>query len=186
MRIPDELSVIVFDDNPWTELTSPPLSVIRQPIDMLAVHSLELVLGRMQGRLPPAPRTIEVKADFVPRSSCSTPLALPHQLRKSHDRHCYRRFHTQRRGLNQVAAALSPAIAEVHEEPGCLLYAIHEAPNGQIVMIEKWETAELLDAHGAGEPVKRLNASLDGLLQGPVEVTRHEPILAGTPDRGRL
>ena len=72
---PTELSVIVFDDNPWTELTSPPLSVIRQPIDMLAVHSLELVLGRMQGRLPPAPRTIEVKADFVPRSSCS-PLTL--------------------------------------------------------------------------------------------------------------
>jgi LacI family transcriptional regulator len=42
---------------------------------MLAVHSLELVLGRMQGRLPAAPRTIEVKADFVPRSSCS-PLTL--------------------------------------------------------------------------------------------------------------
>ena len=75
VRIPEDLSVVVFDDNPWTELTSPPLSVIRQPIDMLAVHSLELVLGRMQGRLPPAPRTIEVSADFVPRSSCS-PLIL--------------------------------------------------------------------------------------------------------------
>ncbi|MDQ0675211.1 LacI family transcriptional regulator [Pseudarthrobacter siccitolerans] len=75
VQIPEDLSVIVFDDNPWTELTSPPLSVIRQPIGMLAVHSLELVLGRMHGKLPPAPRTIEVKADFVPRSSCS-PLLL--------------------------------------------------------------------------------------------------------------
>lgn len=71
VRIPDDLSVIVFDDNPWTELTSPPLSAIRQPIDMLAVHSVELVLGRMQGRLPPGARTIEIKADFVPRSSCA-------------------------------------------------------------------------------------------------------------------
>jgi LacI family transcriptional regulator len=44
-------------------------------IDMLAVHSLELVLGRMQGRLRAAPRTIEVNADFMPRSSCS-PLTL--------------------------------------------------------------------------------------------------------------
>lgn len=75
VRIPEDLSVIVFDDNPWTELTNPPLSVIRQPIDMLAVHSLELVLGRMQGRLPAEPRTILVNADFVPRSSCS-PLIL--------------------------------------------------------------------------------------------------------------
>ncbi|MGM9473465.1 LacI family DNA-binding transcriptional regulator [Pseudarthrobacter sp. YS3] len=75
--IPGDLSVIVFDDNPWTELTSPPLSVIRQPIGMLAVHSLELVLGRMQGRLPDTPRRIEVNADFVPRSSCSPLLLSP-------------------------------------------------------------------------------------------------------------
>jgi quinol monooxygenase YgiN len=88
--------------------------------------------------------------------------------------------------LRHVAAALSPAIAEVHGEPGCLLYAIHEAPNGQIIMIEKWETAELLDAHGGGEAVKRLNASLKGLLQGPVEVTRLSPIPAGTEHQGTL
>lgn len=88
--------------------------------------------------------------------------------------------------FDQVAAALAPAIAEVHEEAGCQLYAIHEAPNGQIVMIEKWDSAELLDAHGAGEPVKRLNASLEGLLQGPVEVTRLSPIPAGKSQQGML
>ncbi|SFT51280.1 LacI family DNA-binding transcriptional regulator [Arthrobacter sp. ov118] len=77
VRIPDDLSVIVFDDNPWTELMSPPLSVIRQPLDMLAVHALELVLGRMQGKFPEGPRLIEVKADFLPRNSCA-PLALAH------------------------------------------------------------------------------------------------------------
>lgn len=64
-----------------------------------------------------------------------------------------------------VVAALSPAISEVHQEPGCLLYAIHEAPNDQFLLIEKWESAALLDAHGQGEPVKRLNASLEGLLE---------------------
>lgn len=71
--IPRELSVIVFDDNPWTELVSPPLSVIRQPIDMLARHSVDLVLGRMQGRLPLGPRFIEVQAEFVSRSSSAAP-----------------------------------------------------------------------------------------------------------------
>ena len=87
---------------------------------------------------------------------------------------------------DQVVAALSPAIAEVHEEPGCQLYAIHESPNGQIMMIEKWDSAELLDAHGAGDAVQRLNASLEGLLAEPVEVTRLVPIPAGTAHQGAL
>ena len=38
---------------------------------------------------------------------------------------------------DQVVEALRPAIAAVHEEPGCELYAIHDAPDGTIVMIEK-------------------------------------------------
>lgn len=88
--------------------------------------------------------------------------------------------------FDAVAAALAPAIAEVHEEPGCQLYAIHKAPNGQIIMIEKWDSAELLDAHGAGEAVRRLNTSLEGLLQEPVDVTRLAPMPAGTAHQGEL
>lgn len=71
VRIPKDLSVIVFDDNPWTELVTPPLTVIRQPIDMLAMHSVELVLARMQGSLPRSPRQIEVDAEFTVRESCA-------------------------------------------------------------------------------------------------------------------
>jgi len=71
VQIPGDLSVIVFDDNPWAELVTPPLSAVRQPIEMLARHSVELVLGRMQGRLPEGMRTIEVQPEFIPRSSCA-------------------------------------------------------------------------------------------------------------------
>lgn len=67
--------------------------------------------------------------------------------------------------FDQVVDALRPAIAEVHKEPGCLIYAIYEAPDFRIHMIEKWESPELLDEHAAGPAVKRLNASLEGLLQ---------------------
>src|SRR6201746_191852 len=49
--VPDDLSVIVFDDNPWTELVSPPLSVVRQPIDMLALHSVDPAMRRPRGAL---------------------------------------------------------------------------------------------------------------------------------------
>lgn len=71
ISLPDELSVVVFDDNPWTELVSPPLSVIRQPIEMLAVHSVDLALARMRGTIPEGARAIEVDAEFVERSSSS-------------------------------------------------------------------------------------------------------------------
>jgi LacI family transcriptional regulator len=71
VQVPTDLSVIVFDDNPWAELVTPPLSTVRQPIEMLALHAVELVLGRMQGRLPAGVRTVEVEAEFIPRRSCA-------------------------------------------------------------------------------------------------------------------
>jgi LacI family transcriptional regulator len=77
-NVPDDLSLIVFDDNPWIDLVTPPLSAVRQPIDLLARHSVELILARIQGRIPVAQRTIEVEAEFVERSSCA-PVALAAQ-----------------------------------------------------------------------------------------------------------
>lgn len=88
--------------------------------------------------------------------------------------------------FDQVVEALRPAIAAVHEEEGCELYAIHRAPDDVVFMIEKWTSAELLDAHGAGPAVAALNASLDGLLESPVEVTRMTAIPAGTAEQGAL
>jgi LacI family transcriptional regulator len=69
IAIPDDLSVVVFDDNPWTELIRPPLTAVRQPIDMLALHSVELVHARMRQKLPPGPRRVRVAAEFLERSS---------------------------------------------------------------------------------------------------------------------
>ena len=55
---------------------------------------------------------------------------------------------------DQVVAALQPAISAVHEESGCELYAIHDAPDGTIVMIEKWTSVGELDEHGSAEAVR--------------------------------
>jgi quinol monooxygenase YgiN len=87
---------------------------------------------------------------------------------------------------DQVVEALRPAIGAVHEEPGCELYAIHDAPDGAIVMIEKWTTVRELDEHGSGEAVRALNASLEGLLASPTEVTRLVPLPAETEKQGQL
>lgn len=77
--LPGELSLVAFDDNPWTELVSPPLTVIRQPIDMLALHSVELAIGRAKGHLTEPRRRIDIDAEFVRRSSTAA-LASAHAL----------------------------------------------------------------------------------------------------------
>ena len=87
---------------------------------------------------------------------------------------------------DRVVQALRPSIAAVHEEPGCELYAIHDAPDGTIVMIEKWSSVQELDEHGSGKAVRAQNAALKGLLTSPVEVTRLVPLPAGTEEQGQL
>jgi quinol monooxygenase YgiN len=88
--------------------------------------------------------------------------------------------------VDEVIEVLSRAIAQVHTEDGCLLYAIHRDPEDRIVMIEKWSSVELLDAHGSSPAVTQLGLGLDGLVAAPTLVTRLVPIPAGTPEQGQL
>ena len=87
---------------------------------------------------------------------------------------------------NEMIEALKRGIEEVHTESGCELYAIHSAEDDTVVMLEKWSSVSDLDAHAVGEPVKRLDASLVGLMANPAVVTRATPIAAGQPDKGQL
>ena len=88
--------------------------------------------------------------------------------------------------LEALRSALVEAIPAVHAEAGCELYAIHDAPDDQIYMIEKWSSADLLDAHGHGPAVARLQELTAGLTAGPVHVLRMTPIPAGSPAQGLL
>jgi quinol monooxygenase YgiN len=86
---------------------------------------------------------------------------------------------------DELVEALRGTIPGVHAEQGCLLYAIHDAEDGTITMLEKWESVADLDAHGSGEAVKALQAATRDLLAGPVEVVRMTPIPVGG-DAGAL
>jgi quinol monooxygenase YgiN len=49
----------------------------------------------------------------------------------------------------EVIAAFEAAIGKVHaEEDGCELYALHEGPDGRLVMIEKYASDEAVAAPG--------------------------------------
>lgn len=86
----------------------------------------------------------------------------------------------------ELIEAMRPGIAAVHEEPGCELYAIHDAADGTITMLEKWTSQADLDAHAKGPAVALLSEGIEGLLAEPVLVTTMYPIPAGTPSRGNL
>ena len=73
ISIPDDLSVIVFEDSPWTELMTPPLTIVRQPIDLLARHSVQLALSNANGKTSGKPTVIRVDAELVERSSVVRP-----------------------------------------------------------------------------------------------------------------
>lgn len=85
-----------------------------------------------------------------------------------------------------LLAALEAASPAIHAEPGCELYAGHEAPDGTIVMIEKWATQADLDAHMTSPAVLAYREA-----RAPFEAERPQleillPRPYGDPARGAL
>ena len=87
--------------------------------------------------------------------------------------------------LAEVLEVFAGLVAEVHQEPGCELYALH-VHGGDIVVVEKWTDAELLRRHSEGAALVRLNQELDGLLAAPADVLPLTPHPAGDPAKGAL
>ena len=83
-----------------------------------------------------------------------------------------------------LVAALTATIPGVHAEQGCELYAIHDAADGTITMLEKWSSSDDLAAHSDSDAVHALQAAIDGLVVQPVVVTTMSPIPAGTREQG--
>ena len=65
-----------------------------------------------------------------------------------------------------VREAVLAAVPQVHAEEGCERYALHEARDGSLVMIEQWASPEALAAHGKGEPFTERSRQLEGKLAG--------------------
>ncbi|WOP18145.1 putative quinol monooxygenase [Raineyella sp. LH-20] len=96
-------------------------------------------------------------------------------------------FHPLPGRKDDLVAAMQTGIEAVHrEDDGCQLYAIHDAEDGTITMIEKWSSPEALAAHARGAAVGILNGDVEALLASPTVVTRMTPIPRGTDAQGRL
>ena len=95
-------------------------------------------------------------------------------------------FHPLEDHRPELIEALRASIPAVHEERGCLRYAIHDASDGTITMIEKWTSPEDLATHAAGPAVVALDRAVAPHIAQPTTVITMTPLPAGTDTQGIL
>jgi LacI family transcriptional regulator len=74
LRIPDDISLIGADDKVFTELLTPPLSVIWRDMAEVGRAAAKLLLARLGGDTSP-PRSITIGSELILRASCGPPAA---------------------------------------------------------------------------------------------------------------
>jgi LacI family transcriptional regulator len=70
MRIPDDISLIGFDDIPWAKYSDPPLSTIRLPAEALAQSACTLLLDMIQGNENRHNNHLILETELIIRQSC--------------------------------------------------------------------------------------------------------------------
>ncbi|MBJ7905497.1 LacI family DNA-binding transcriptional regulator [Streptomyces sp. DSM 110735] len=73
LRVPDDLSIVGFDDLPVARWVGPPLTTVRQPLTEMAEAAARLVLDL--GRTDSASTRVELATSLVVRSSTGAPPA---------------------------------------------------------------------------------------------------------------
>jgi quinol monooxygenase YgiN len=84
-----------------------------------------------------------------------------------------------------VIDILRETVGQVHDEDGCELYSLNEAPD-RLIMIEKWASRQALDVHAAGPGLAALGPKLAGKVSGAPEVIVLQAVPAGDPAKGAV
>ena len=69
LNIPDDISIVGFDDIPWAQYADPPLTTIRLPAQELASEACLVLLDLMKGA-EPEERNLVLETELVVRQSC--------------------------------------------------------------------------------------------------------------------
>jgi DNA-binding LacI/PurR family transcriptional regulator len=67
--IPEQLSVVGFDDSPWLSLLNPPLTTVCQPTYDIGAQAAGLLLRRLQDGYQGPPKIVELQPELIVRSS---------------------------------------------------------------------------------------------------------------------
>jgi DNA-binding LacI/PurR family transcriptional regulator len=69
LRIPENISLVGFDDIPWAQYSDPPLTTIRLPAQKLAHTSCVVLMDLLQGK-EPSTRRLVLNTELIVRRSC--------------------------------------------------------------------------------------------------------------------
>jgi LacI family transcriptional regulator len=69
LRVPEDISMIGFDDIPWAQYSDPPLTTIRLPAQQLARTACVVLMDLLQG-IEPSTRQLVLDTELVIRKSC--------------------------------------------------------------------------------------------------------------------
>jgi quinol monooxygenase YgiN len=94
-------------------------------------------------------------------------------------------FTAKPESVDTVRDACKRAVEAVHEEPGCELYALHEA-NGTFVFVEQWADADALKAHSTAPAVGAMFGEVGDHLDGAPDIKMLQAVVAGDPGKGQL
>lgn len=72
ITVPDEMSLIGFDDIPLAQWLSPPLTTIRQPLKEMGQMAATMLLRQIAGESPDTMR-VELATSLIVRDSCTPP-----------------------------------------------------------------------------------------------------------------
>ena len=79
LRVPDDLSLVCFDDLPEEWLVDPFLTVVDQPAYDMGRRAAELLLGRLDGTRPAGGEQVILPGEFVERRSTAAPSSGPRE-----------------------------------------------------------------------------------------------------------
>lgn len=87
--------------------------------------------------------------------------------------------------VDTVRGILTRAVNDVHDEPGCQLYSLHES-DGTFVFIEQWADADALKTHSGAPAVATMFTDVGDHLAGAPDIKMLTPVVAGDPGKGQL
>jgi LacI family transcriptional regulator len=76
LRIPDDISIIGFDDIPQASLTHPKLTTVRQPLEQMGQVAVKMLLEQIEDRSHP-PQRVTLATQLIIRNSCG-----PYQMER--------------------------------------------------------------------------------------------------------
>ncbi|MDM4142910.1 MULTISPECIES: putative quinol monooxygenase [Mycobacterium] len=87
--------------------------------------------------------------------------------------------------VDTVRDILTRAVEEVHDEPGCQVYSLHQSGE-TFVFVEQWADAEALKAHSTAPAVTKMFTAAGEHLDGAPDIKMLQPVLAGDAAKGQL